>query len=342
MAAMANDTSAGTQLSAGLLFAIASATAFGLSGSLARGLLDSGWSAGAVVLVRLSLGALVVAPLAVRALRGRWGALRDHAGFILLFGALPVAGAQFGYFSAVERMDVGPALLIEYTAPAAVVVWLWLRHGERPGPLTVAGAAVAALGLVLVLDILSGANLAPLGVFWALFAMVGAASYFVLAARARPGLPPVALAGVALTTGALVLGALGVVGLLPMDATTASPSYTVGDVPWWLPLVGLGLVTAGFAYCTGIAASRRLGSRLSSFVALLEVVAGVTFAWLLLDQLPGPLQLAGGALIVAGVVVVKLGERPPVPRQTAPRTPHPARGTDGPAAGRVELERAAG
>ena len=63
-----------------------------------------------------------------------------NAWFVLLFGAVPVAGAQFAYFSAVERMDVGPALLIEYTAPAAVVVWLWLRHGERPGPLTVAGA----------------------------------------------------------------------------------------------------------------------------------------------------------------------------------------------------------
>ena len=85
-------------------------------------------------------------------------------------------------------------------------------------------------------------------------------------------------------------------------------------MPWWLPLLGLGVVTAGLAYCFGIAASVRLGSRLSSFVALLEVVAGVTFAWLLLDQLPGPLQLAGGALIVAGVIVVKLGERPRIPR----------------------------
>ena len=37
-------------------------------------------------------------------------------------------------------MQVGPALLIEYTAPAAVVVWLWLRHGQRPGPVTLAGA----------------------------------------------------------------------------------------------------------------------------------------------------------------------------------------------------------
>ena len=41
------------------------------------------------------------------------------------------------------------------------------------------------------------------------------------------------------------------------------------------------------------------------------VVAAVTFAWLLLDQLPGMLQLVGGAFIVAGVIVVKLGERPP-------------------------------
>jgi drug/metabolite transporter (DMT)-like permease len=327
MAAMTNDTTAvdggAPQLTAGLLFALASATAFGLSGSLARGLLDVGWSAGAIVLVRLGLGALVVAPLTVRALRGRWGALRRHLGFIVLFGALPVAGAQFGYFSAVQRMDVGPALLIEYTAPAAVVVWLWLRHGERPGALTIGGAALAALGLVLVLDLLSGADLAPLGVFWALFAMVGAATYFVLAATEREGLPPVALAGVGLAAGALVLAVLGVVGLLPMDATTAAPSYAAGEVPWWLPLVGLGVVTAGFAYCTGIAASRRLGSRLSSFVALLEVVFGVTFAWLLLDQLPGAAQFVGGALILAGVVVVKLGERPPAPRTSTVATLKP-------------------
>jgi drug/metabolite transporter (DMT)-like permease len=220
-------------------------------------------------------------------------------------------------------MDVGPALLIEYTAPAAVVIWLWLRHGERPRTLTVAGAALAAVGLVLVLDLLSGADLAPSGVFWALCAMVGAASYFVLAAKERPGLPPVALAGAGLTAGALVLGALGAVGLLPLDATTTSPSYAGGAVVWWLPLAGLGIVTAGFAYCTGIAASRRLGSRLSSFVALLEVVAGVSFAWLLLDQLPGPWQLAGGALIVAGVIVVKLGEPAPAPRPATVTTLRP-------------------
>jgi drug/metabolite transporter (DMT)-like permease len=307
---MVDDSNARSQAGIGLALAVASAASFGLSGSLARGLLDAGWSAGAVVLARLLVGALVVAPIAAHALRGRWHALRENAWFLLLFGAVPVAGAQFAYFSAVQRMDVGPALLIEYTAPAAVVVWLWLRHGERPGPLTIAGAGVAALGLVLVLDLLSGADLAPVGVLWALIAMVCAASYFVLAANPRPSLPPVALAGAGLGSGTLVLAALGVVGILPMHATTAAPVYAGNALEWWLPLLLLGVVTAGFAYCTGIAATRRLGSRLASFVALLEVVAGVTFAWLLLDQLPSAVQLAGGGLIVAGVVVVKLGERP--------------------------------
>jgi drug/metabolite transporter (DMT)-like permease len=315
MGSMSNDTTGRTGLGAGLALAVASAMFFGLSGPLARGLLDAGWSAGAVVLARLAIASLFIAPIVVRALRGRWGALRRHAGLVLLFGAVPVAGTQFAYFSAVQRMDVGPALLIEYTAPAAVVVWLWLRHGERPGPLTVAGAGLAALGLVLVLDLVSGADLDPVGVVWALIAMTGAASYFVLGANSPADLPPVALAGAGLAAGAAGLAALGAAGILPMDAATTSPSYAGSEVGWLVPVLGLGVVTAGLAYWTGIAASRRLGSRLASFVALLEVVAGVAFAWLLLDQLPGALQLAGGALIVAGVIVVKLGERP----RSAPR-----------------------
>ena len=132
MATMANDSGAGVAVRAGLLLAGVSAVSFGLSGPLARGLIDVGWSPGAVVLARIAIAALVVAPLAARALRARWGLLRRNVRIVLLYGAVPVAGTQFAFFSAVAAMDVGPALLIEYTAPAAIVVWLWLRHGERP------------------------------------------------------------------------------------------------------------------------------------------------------------------------------------------------------------------
>ncbi|MFI6073536.1 EamA family transporter [Actinoplanes sp. NPDC051343] len=293
----------------GLLLAVASATSFGLSGPLAAGLLANGWSPGAIVLARIGLAAIGLAPFTLASLRGRWGQLRGQLTRLLVYGVLAVAGAQFCYFSAVAKMDVGPALLIEYTAPAAVVGWLWLRHGQRPRLLTVFGAVLAALGLVLVLNLVSGAHLAWSGVAWALAAMVGATAYFLISADTGTGLPPLSLAGIGLMIGAAVLALLAVAGILPMHAGTASVAFAPGTVAWWVPLLLLGLVTAAFAYVMGIAASRLLGSRVASFVALLEVVAAVCFAWLLVDQLPGWSQLAGGLLIIAGVVAVKLGDR---------------------------------
>ena len=312
MTTLTNDTARSVPRSpaaGGVVLALVSAVAFGLSGALARPLLDAGWSAGSVVLVRIGLGALVVVPFGIRALRGRWGLVRSNAGLIVLYGLLAVAGAQFCYFSAVSHMQVGPALLIEYTAPAAVVVWFWLRHGQRPGAVTLVGAAVCAAGLVLVLDLLSGADLSTAGVLWALGAMVGCAAYFIINGDDSTGLPPLALASGGLVVGAAALGLLGLVGLMPMRAEAVDVTYAGTTVAWWVPLLLLGLVTAAIAYVTGIAAGRLLGSRLASFVALSEVVAGVLWAWLLVDQLPGPLQLVGGALILLGVLGVKLGEQ---------------------------------
>ena len=311
MTSMTHDTraAAGSRTGAGLGLAVVSAASFGLSGTLAKGLLDAGWSAGAAVVVRVALAALVLAVPALVLLGGRWHLLRDSAGVLAGYGLVAVAGCQLAYFNAVTHMQVGVALLIEYTAPVAVIGWLWLRHGQRPGRVTVAGAVLAALGLVLVLDLVSGADLSVTGVAWALGAMAGVAVYFVLSASDTNGLPPVVLAAGGLALGAAGLVVAGLVGVVPFAASTAPVSYDGTTVPWWLPVLALGLVTAALAYVTGIAASRRLGPRLASFVALGEVLFAVVFAWLLLDELPRAVQVLGGGLIVAGVVVVRLGER---------------------------------
>src|SRR5262245_61306718 len=171
-----------SQVAVGFGFAVVSAMAFGLSGALARGLMDAGWSAGAAVACRILVAAAFLVVPASIALRGRWGLLRRNVGLIVGFGVVAVAGCQLAYFNAVAHMQVGVALLIEYTAPVAVIAWMWLRHGQRPGRLTVLGAAIAAVGLVLVLDLVSGAELSLLGVGWALGAMIGAAVYFILSA----------------------------------------------------------------------------------------------------------------------------------------------------------------
>ncbi|WP_303709815.1 MULTISPECIES: DMT family transporter [Microbacterium] len=314
MSTVADDTPrTRTGVRLGLPLAVAAAFAFGSSGAWARGLIDAGWTPGAAVTVRVWVAALVLLVPTVLALRGRWRALRQNAGTVAAYGLLAVAATQLCYFQAVAVMDVGIALLIEYTAPVAVLLWLWMRRGERPTRRSILGAGIAFVGLVLMLDIVTGAQVDVVGVLWALGAMVGAASYFVLSARADTGIPPIALAGSGLLLGAVGLSLAALIGVLPFAWTTADVGYRFGAVPWFVPVLAIGVIATALAYVLGIVSTRMLGSRLASFVALAEVVAALLFGWLLLGQLPGPLQALGGVLVLAGVVVVKLGEPRPAP-----------------------------
>ncbi|MEW2010665.1 EamA family transporter [Microbacterium sp. NPDC078814] len=314
MSTVADDTPrTRTGVRLGLPLAVAAAFAFGSSGAWARGLIDAGWTPGAAVTVRVWVAALVLLVPTVLALRGRWRALRQNAGMVAAYGLLAVAATQLCYFQAVAVMDVGIALLIEYTAPVAVLLWLWMRRGERPTRRSILGAGIAFVGLVLMLDIVTGAQVDVVGVLWALGAMVGAASYFVLSARADTGIPPIALAGSGLLLGAVGLSLAALIGVLPFAWTTADVEYRFGAVPWFVPVLAIGVIATALAYVLGIVSTRMLGSRLASFVALAEVVAALLFGWLLLGQLPGPLQALGGVLVLAGVVVVKLGEPRPAP-----------------------------
>ncbi|AXL13288.1 EamA family transporter [Microbacterium foliorum] len=316
MSHIANDaTVPGVRI--GLPLAIGAAFAFGMSGGWARGLIDAGWTPGAAVAARVWIAALVLLIPTIVSLRGRWGVLRTNAGMVAAYGLLAVTATQLCYFQAVAVMDVGLALLIEYTAPIAVILWLWLRRGERPTRRSVIGAAIAFVGLVLMLDIVTGAEVNVAGILWALAAMVGAATYFLLSAKADTGIPPIALAGGGLLLGAIALTVAGLVGILPMAWTTDDITYRFGTVPWFVPVLAIGLIATALAYVLGIASTRMLGSRLASFIALSEVVASLLFGWLLLGQSPDLLQALGAALVLVGVVVVKLGE----PRSAAPGEP---------------------
>lgn len=294
----------------GLIFAILSAMTFATSGSLAKGLLDTGWSPGAAVTWRVGVASLVLLGPAALMMRGRWHLMRRGWVSMVLFGLLAVAACQLTYFLAVERISVAVALLLEYLGIILVVTWLWVRHGQRPRPLTIIGAAVAIAGLTFVLDVFGAVQIDLIGVLWGLCAAVGLAAYFLVSADQTTGLPPLVLATGGLTVGTLALIAAGLVGLVPMTTATADVQLANTAVPWWVAILLIGLVAAAFAYAAGIPATRRLGSKLASFVGLTEVLFAFMWAWILLGQMPATIQFAGGALILTGVILVKLDERP--------------------------------
>ena len=302
----------------GLAMAVGSGAAFGTSGVLARSLLDSGWSAAAAVTVRVAVAALALTVPALLLLRGRWSLLVRNLPAVLAFGLVAVAGCQLAYFLAVSRLSVGVALLLEYSGVVLVVLWTWLRSRRRPSTTTLTGVAVAVGGLALVLDVAGDVRVDPVGVTWGLVAAVGLAVFFVVSARTHDALPPLVTSWAGMAVGAAALGLAGVLGAVPW-ALTGSPVVLAGHrTSWLVPVLGLGLVAAALAYVLGVASVQRLGARLASFVGLTEVLFAVFFAWVALAQQPGPLQLVGGAVVLAGIVLVRLGERPDEPAVEGP------------------------
>ncbi|MGV1008004.1 MAG: DMT family transporter [Dermatophilaceae bacterium] len=293
----------------GLFCAVASAAAFASSGPFAKALIATGWTPAAVVLARIGLAGLLLLGPAWYAVRADPRAVLVHAPVVAVFGALAVAGAQVGYFNAVAHMPIGVALLLEYLGIVLVVAWVWVRGGERPGRPTLVGVALALSGLVLVLDVVGGVSLDAAGVAWGLFAAVGLAAYYVITAGSAARLPPVALAAFGMAGGAAILLGLGAVGAVSLSVSGADVVIRGRQLPWWAAVGELAVVAAAAAYLLGTIGARRLGSTVASFVGLTEVLFAVLLAWLLLGELPGPTQLAGGALILGGVAAVRLGSR---------------------------------
>jgi drug/metabolite transporter (DMT)-like permease len=313
---------------AGLGLAILSAMAFSTSGPLAKSLIDAGWSPAAAVIARISIATLILAVPGWASMRGRWRTLRRESGMVTAYGLVAVAGAQLCYFNAVQHLSVGVALMLEYLGTFLVVAWMWIRHGHRPHRLTLCGSAAAVAGLVLVLGVIGAGHLDPVGIIWGLGAAFGLATFFVLAAHSDGDLPPAAMASTGMGIGAVTLLGLAGVGALPMHATFGTVVFAGHRVSWLIPVACLSLVAAVIGYVSGIAAARMLGPRLASFVGLTEVVFAVLVAWLLLGQLLTTIQLAGGALIIAGIALVRLDEMrpPPEPGADRPLTTPPAHG----------------
>ncbi|PPF47748.1 MULTISPECIES: DMT family transporter [unclassified Rathayibacter] len=301
------------RLGSGLVAALAASAAFGLGGPFVKPLLEAGWTPASAVLWRAGGAALILAIPAILSLRGRWPVLRRNLGTIALYGVFAVIAAQLCFYSAIEHMSVGVSLLIEYLAPVFLVLFAWARTRRHPGRFTLAGSALALGGLVLVLDLSGESTPELVGIAWALTASLGLCVYYVIAGRVDPELPPIALTAGAMTVGAAILLALGALGVTPLRATFGEVVFVGAEVSWLLPAgVILGMSTV-MAYLLGIEGGRRLGTRIASFVGLTEVLFSIAAAWLILGELPAPIQFGGGALILAGVVLVRLQREPGTP-----------------------------
>jgi len=297
----------------GIIIAVLASLAFGTSGAFVKPLFEVGWSPAAAVALRALAGSVILAPFAIVALRGRWSTVWKGRWRILGMALVGVAGCQLVYFMAVERIPVGTAILVEYTAPVLLVLFAWATTRRMPRAVVLVGSAVAIVGLVLVIGPGALASVDLLGVLFAFLAAIGAAGYYLIAARPSQGLPGVALAWLGLFFGSVILFAVGGLRAVPFAMVFTDVPFLGGTAPWWVSLGIVVLFATALGYAASITATGMLGSRLMSFIALLEVVFATMFAWLWLGEQLTLSQLLGGALILAGIVFVYSERRAAMP-----------------------------
>ncbi len=287
---------------AGLI--VLAAACFGTLGPLSRFAGQAGVDALSLVAWRSGIGAAcVIAFLSVtrRPVFSLAGVPRRDR-WMLLAAAFANAILNLAVFIAFGRIAIALALLIFYLYPAFVAVASMAWFGDRPDGLRWAALAISLAGVVLV--VAGGAALGTLDLLGMGLALLSAIvqAFYVLAARHGFSAVPGPQAG-ALTMGGgtlivLAMGALG--GQL---GAFAQPLAGGGAL---LPVVLAGTLGAGLPTVAFIVGIRLTGAPRGAILATLEPVVGAFLAAVLLAERPGPLQLTGGALIIAAAVLLQL------------------------------------
>ena len=292
----------------GPVLCLLSATAFGAMAIFGKFAYAAGVSTDALLLVRFSLAAVLLFSLDA-ALRRRAGdrtpllhglSLRTVLIAVVGLGSIGYAAQAGFFFAALQVMDAGPLSMIYYTYPALVTLAAAVLGRERLTRARVLALVLASLGVLLVLAGSAGATVSLLGIAFGFGCAFTYTGYVLVSDRIVPLLPPVRLA-------ALVMGGASLT-MLGRTTLQGGVDLTFG-AEGWLWLAALAVVSTVVAMVTFFAGMRRTGPSTAAILSTFEPVVTTVLAALVLAELPTPVQLAGGALVLVSVAVLQAPAR---------------------------------
>lgn len=278
---------------------------FAMGGNLARYMLDDGVSAMRLSQLR-SAGSLVLLAAVLAVTRPDLMRIRrEDAPQLAFLGICGLALVHATYYAAIDRLQIGVALVIQYMAPLLLLVWLRVRHGRLIASPLWGAVALSIAGCALVVRAYDPGSLDGAGVLSALGAMVTFAIYMVGSERAGQRYPA--------TTTLLWAFAFATVFWAIVQPWWAFP-FTRIDVPLALGVVLIGTLLPFICVVTAL---RHLPAPRVAVAATLEPVLAALFAWWLHDERLALVQLGGGVLVLGAVLWVQ-SHRPDLEAELAP------------------------
>ena len=231
---------------------------------------------------------------------------REEIAFLVVFGVAGLAFVQLFYFLAIERLEIGIALVIQYLTPVFVALWVRFVVKEPVRRRLWAAIALALAGLSLVVDLWRGMTLDGPGVLACLAVAVAYSAYVLMAERAvRGGRDAISLLAWGFLFATLFWALVQPWWSFPIDRVNgqASLSGRLDDVSAPVALLLSYVVVLGTVvpFIMLVTALRYIRATRATVLAMLEPVlaALVAYAWLG-EELTGP-QIIGALLVLAGV-----------------------------------------
>jgi drug/metabolite transporter (DMT)-like permease len=309
----------------GYAYTLLAAAFFGLNGTVSTLALKAGVEPTRLTALRCTGAAiglvLVLAVTSPRRLRITW----REVPFLAAFGVVGVALTQFLYYVAIGRLPVGIGLIFEMTAPVLIALYVWLVRRERVRNRLWVALLLSLCGLVLIAQVWQGGgSLDPVGVGAGLLAAVCLAAYYLMGERGTVTRDPVAL-----TCWSFVAAAVFWAVAAPwwnFDASVLGERVPVSlgalHLPLWVLVAWIVVFGAIVPFWLSIAALPHLSPTTAGLVATVEPVFASVIAWLWLEQVLTGWQVAGGLVVLTGIVLAQTARATPVPT-VLPETPAP-------------------
>lgn len=290
------------------LLLVSAALLYAISGIVAKWVMEAGLSPWRLTEVRTtgSLLALLIYLL----IKGRLHLLRPAKGeFALLglFGVIGIAAVQSFYFFSILRLHVSIALIIEFTAPIWIVLYLRFVKKVRIANSMWLGLAAAFVGLILVGEVWKGLTLNGLGVISAFLDAFSLAAYFVLgrALGRRRSNDTMLVWGFGIT--ALLFAIVQPWWSFPFrifnTGINLKGHFSGHHLSGWLLIAFIILFGTVLPYLCVLGGINALSPQVASIIGMLEPVLAGVFGWVLLKETFTTIQLVGAGIVLVGIFV---------------------------------------
>jgi drug/metabolite transporter (DMT)-like permease len=294
----------------GYLLVASAAALFTINAGVSRVIQNAGVESTTLTSVRCTGTALVlVAVVLARGERLRFPRGRREIARVIGFGITGVALVQWFYFVAIDRLPVGIALLLQFTAPVLVALFVRFVYHEQVRPRIWLGIGLSLAGLALVAEVWSGLTLDGVGVLAGLGAAASLATYFLIGERSVSTESPLNV-----LTEAFIVAAVFWNLLVPatriFDTDLTRPTSLGGalsdlQAPVWMLFVWMVLLGTALPFLAELTALQHLTATEVTLVGMLEPVGATFLGWLWFRQTLSPAQTAGVVAILAGIVLAQ-------------------------------------